>query len=262
MLIPVGAPGFSDGILMLGRDAGSDPFDSEAVELISTFAASASAAVRLDDARRASRKAELLEDRDRIGRDMHDKVIGRLFATGMSLQSMLGRISDSDAHTRLSAAVDEIDDSIKEIRDTIYGLRSRVEWGKGARGEILSIAAEQKAGLGFEPRVSLHGSIDDLDPALVEGLLATLRESLTNAAKYANATRVTVDVNVEMGTLRLTVVDNGDGFDPDENSTPSGDLTGNGLTNIATRAERLNGHAIVTSTPGVGTNLELAVPLI
>ncbi len=205
-------------------------------------------------------QASVLDDRDRIGRDMHDKVIGRLFATGMGVQATIGRITDPDAQKRLSELVDEIDASIKEIRTTIYGVRSQIEWGLGVRGQILAIAADQAEVLGFEPSVVLGGAVDDLADTLVDELLGTLREALTNIGKYAGAGAVEIDVTVTRSHVTLSIADNGVGFSS-ASFTGASTLTGNGLVNMVKRAENLGGTATISSSHGQGTTIVWTVPL-
>lgn len=207
--------------------------------------------------------ASLADDRERIGRDMHDNVIGKLFSTGMNLQATLHRIDDTTAQQRLNEAIDDIDATIKEIRTTVYGLRSQADWGHGARGAILEMAADQRESLGFEPRVHLVGPIDDLPGPLIDQCLATLREALTNIVKYAQATSVSVDVLVDGDTVHLSVADNGVGF---ETTPPAGrgdarGLGGHGLHNIQQRAEVSGGHAAISSSPGQGTTIDWTIPL-
>lgn len=257
MAIPV--PSAGGGLLLCGRSAQQGPFDTHSVTLMTQFAATASASLEIDEVRRAKQRTELLEDRERIGRDMHDKVIGRLFASGMALQSAVGLVVDQNARNRLLDAIDEIDDSIKEIRNAIYGLQARVDWGKGARGDVLALAVEQAAQLGFEPSVALSGSMDDLPDSVLDNLLAATREALVNAAKYANATRVSIEVTSEPDQVQLKVQDNGVGFVAQ--AGPREDKTGNGLGNIVSRAQKLGGRASITSAPGEGTTLDWVVPL-
>ena len=207
------------------------------------------------------RQASLLEDRERIGRDMHDKVIGRLFATGMGVQATIGRISDPAAQGRLTELVEEIDTSIKEIRTTIYGVKSHIDWGHGLRGQILAIAADHNDMLGFEPRVTLDGEIDDLGGDVADALLATLQEALTNIAKYANANSVIINVHVTNTDATMTIADDGVGFSADAGSSATTALTGNGLANMATRAEALGGVVTISSSPGHGTTIDWAIPL-
>ncbi len=218
----------------------------------------------LEMARKSEQRAELLEDRERIGRDMHDKVIGRLFATGMTVQATAGVVTDMAIRERLTTAVGEIDEGIREIRTTIYGLRSQMDWGRGVRGEILAAAVEHSTALGFEPRVDLTGPIDDLSPLIGIEMLAALREALTNAAKHAHAHAVTIAVTLRNNQLTMSVSDNGRGFVQPDPATASGDgerFTGNGLANIVARAESLGGSASVDSLPEAGTTVLWVVPV-
>ncbi|NNF55122.1 MAG: PAS domain S-box protein [Acidimicrobiales bacterium] len=217
----------------------------------------------LEQARLAEQRAELLEDRERIGRDMHDKVIGRLFATGMTVQATAAVVTDQAIRERLTTAVAEIDEGIREIRTTIYGLRSQMDWGKGVRGEILAAAVDHSQALGFEPRVDLTGPIDDLSPSIAVEMLAALREALTNASKYARANAVTIAVTLRDDHLKMSVSDNGLGFVLPDHATTSREgepFTGKGLANIIARAEALGGNASIDSLPGAGTTVLWTVP--
>lgn len=248
------------GVLVVVRNDRADPLDDDDLDFIVSFASQAVVAIEVAALRESQARAELLEDRDRIGRDMHDKVIGRLFSTGMTIQAIVNRVSDTDCQDKLLEAMDEIDVAIKEIRTAVYGVRFQADWGQGVRGEILAIAADQNEALGFEPHVNLAGPIDELDPAIVDHVLAVLREALTNTAKYAQASSVTIDMTVTDDNLTLEVVDDGNGFDT--TISPGGaNLTSHGLVNMALRAESLKGTATVTSRPGEGTTVLWTVPL-
>jgi len=253
------------GVLLVVRDTNVGPLDATDLTHIERFASEAVIAIELADVAEAHQRLELLEDRERIGRDMHDKVIGRLFATGMSLQAMATMLDD-DGKDRALAAVAEIDAAIQEIRAAIYGIRSQVDWGKGVRGEILAMAAGQRDALGFEPEVTIDGALGGLDRGLIDDLLATLREALSNAAKYASASHVAVVVRVASSAdgdaIELTVTDDGVGFDtgPDDDTTMS-PLVHHGLRNMAARAERRGGRTDIVSTPERGTTIHWHAPL-
>lgn len=266
MAVPVQrSRGEVDGVLVLARKRGSELFDSADLALSANFASSAATALQLNEARYGLQRAELLEDRERIGRDMHDKVIGRLFATGMNLQSTTSRISEPSIQARLMDTVSEIDAAIQEIRTTIYGLRSQLDWGRGARGELLAMAAEHYTALGFEPRVSLTGPIDDLSRNIVDEVLATLREALMNSSKHARASRISVDVKVGGGELSMNISDDGVGLGNGEDtdlSTADQQMTGNGLPNIIKRAEALGGWAKIDSEPSRGVEITWTVPVV
>jgi len=264
-----GASGVA-GVLVVVRDDEAAVLDDAEVAAVETFASEAVVAIELADLRESERRLELLEDRERIGRDMHDNVIGRLFAAGMGMQAVMNRVDDPAIQDRLSSMVDDIDDSIKEIRSTVYGIRSQIDWAKGVRGEILSAAAEQRPVLGFEPQVCLDGPLDELAPTLVDEMLATMREALANIVKYANATAVTITASVTDQTAELIVEDNGVGMElsptTDSPTTgraePSRDrLSHHGLANMKARAESLGGTATITSDPQYGTTVLWSVPL-
>ena len=248
------------GIIILVRASGSERLDASDLEAIERFASEAVIAIELARVAEARQRLELLEDRERVGRDIHDKVISRLFATGMSLQALASLLQNGD-QDRALAAVSEIDSAIQEIRTSIYGLRSQLDWGRGVRGEILALVSGQRAALGFEPTVDLQGDLDDVAAEAVTELLATLREALTNAAKHAEATHVDVAVSAIGDVVQLTVSDNGIGFDVEpEGRSPEPALTHHGVANMVDRAEQLGGRATVSSSPGDGTTIRWQAP--
>ncbi len=199
------------------------------------------------------RQASVLADRERIARDMHDKVIGRLFGAGMGIQATVARLTDPDAQSRLTEMVAEIDHAITEIRTTIYGVRSQIDWGEGIRGRVLAMAVNQNEVLGFEPEVDLGGPIDDLPNGIADELLATLREALTNTAKYAEAGNVTIGVQVTTRDVEMHITDDGVGF---THTTTGADdksaFTGNGLANMVRRRRRPRRRCLRRVEPGTG----------
>ena len=196
----------------------------------------------------------MLQDRDRIARDLHDLVIQRLYATGMSLQGAMPLISRPEASERVSSAVDALDETISEIRSAIFSLQARGDAKQHAlRAKILDVVEEMSAALGFAPSLRLVGPLDEQVPAEVgEHLLVALREALSNAARHAGASRV--DVAVEMGSeLVLRVTDNGAGIGPGTRRS--------GLANLAERAGGLGGRLQITAAEGGGTDLDWRVPM-
>jgi PAS domain S-box-containing protein len=210
----------------------------------------------------SQRKSSLLEDRERIGRDMHDTVISRLFGVGMTLQGTISTVRDDAVRDRLDDAIDQIDETIKAIRATLYGSRASKDSGVGLSAQILAIVTEEHDALGLEPSVGLRGLIDEIPASASEALMATLREALTNAAKYAQATTVSVDVVVEQDEVRLVITDDGVGFPAldDAADIDATSMTGKGLRNIVTRALDLGGRATIKSSPNAGTTIEWTVP--
>jgi signal transduction histidine kinase len=254
ILLPLGAPGNVRGVLTVGRDPGSLPFPPQAVEMVTTFAAQAGIALELAEHRHDSARLAVLQDRERIARDLHDLVIQRLYATGMSLQGALPLITRPDVADRVSSAVDALDETIREIRSAIFSLQSPSDPKRvGLRAKILDVVEEMTAPLGFAPSLRLVGPLDEEVPGEVgEHLLSALREALSNAARHAGAS--SVDVTVDCGTdLALLVRDNGTGLGRSTRRS--------GLTNLAERARALGGRLRVERAEGGGTDLEWRVAL-
>ena len=234
VLFPLGPAGDVRGVLTAGRHQGALPLSPAAVEMVTTFAAQAGIGLELAEHRRDVQRLALFEDRDRIARDLHDLVIQRLFATGMSLQGATALMRDPEGARRVEQAVDALDETIRDIRSAIFSLQSRgQDEPLGVRGRILAVVEEMTAPLGFAPALRMAGPIDTQVPDHVaDQLLAALREALANVAKHAQASRV--DVTVEAGPdLVLMVRDNGVGLT--ETTRRSG------LANLADRAGELGG---------------------
>jgi PAS domain S-box-containing protein len=203
----------------------------------------------------SGRQLALFEDRERIARDLHDRVIQRLFACGLSLQGIASALDDHAAVPRIEQTVDDIDESIRDLRTVIFGLTRRKS-RSSVRDEVLGLAADAVRSLSFEPRVRFDGPIDaTLSPVLGEHLLAVLREALANVAKHAKASHVDVDVIVGSAVLLLRVSDDGVGL-PD---TPT--RQGEGLRNLASRAGTLGGAFRAARGAQGGTVVEWEVPL-
>lgn len=204
------------------------------------------ASARTDRAR-----SELLEDRDRIARDMHDNVIQRLFATGMSLQSA-APVSPPEVRAKLDRAVDELDAAISDIRHTIFALH-RVPGGRPLSAEIATVCGDAAVTLGFSPELRMSGPIADVPEAVSAELLAVVREALSNVARHASASSVSVEVEVG-GEVSVVVSDDGRGL-------PDG-VVRSGLGNLARRAEGRGGTFRVGSGSDSGATLEWRVPLV
>ena len=245
------------GNLYLTDKRGSETFSDLDEELVVALAAAAGVAI--ENARLQTRLHDmaLVQDRERIARDLHDTVIQRLFATGMSLQgtTRLVRTDPDAAAERIEAAVDDLDLTVKHIRTAIFGLEQSRDGREGLRDRILGLTRDATGPLGFEPRVLLDGPVDTrLTDRVGEELLATLREALSNVARHAGAQHVDVEVTVTRDHVTLRVVDDGRGL-------PASDVAqGNGLRNMATRAKRLGGALELRSDAG-GTTLEWRAPV-
>lgn len=196
-------------------------------------------------------RSELYEDRDRIARDMHDHVIQRLFATGMSLQSA-ARNTDDSGRAKIDAAVDELDAAIRDIRHTIFALH-RPPGARVLTTEISTICRDASVTLGFPPELRLSGRTDRVPEPVAADLLAVLREALSNVARHAAATTVHVAVQVDDDKVTVRIADDGRGIPED--------LVRSGLDNLARRAQKRGGTLDITSGPDAGTQLSWQVPL-
>jgi signal transduction histidine kinase len=253
--VPVRVRAHVFGNLYLTDKTGGDVFTDVDEEMVVALAAAAGIAI--ENARLHARVAELalFEDRERIARELHDTVIQRLFATGLSLQGAL-RLSGHDELTaRLQQAVDDLDATVREVRSAIFELHTARLPGRSVRQEIIDLCAESARALGFEPVVRFVGPVDAaVDDQIADHVMAVLREALANVARHAKAGSVDVNVNVTDGRLDLVVRDDGIGMGE---RSPAG----RGLENMQARAVRLGGSVALDAIAAGGTDLHWSVPL-
>ncbi|WP_376718988.1 sensor histidine kinase [Streptomyces parvulus] len=254
--VPVGAGERLRGVVLLVRAASAPGFTQEETGSLQVFAAQAAVAMELAERRRDAEQIALLEDRDRIARDLHDLAIQRLFATAMTLQSAGRFIQHDRAAERVQRAVGDLDETIKIIRSTIFGLRSRDDdsTSSGLRARAVRAVAETAPALGFAPGIRMEGLLDTHVPKdTVEHLVAVLTESLTNVARHAHAGRADVVLETDGTWVRLTVSDDGVGIPPGGHRS--------GLRNMAERARGLGGEMRLESPEEGGTRLVWRVPV-
>ncbi|MES4908786.1 MULTISPECIES: GAF domain-containing protein [unclassified Streptomyces] len=244
------------GVLSLARAAGSAPFTPMETDMLLGFAGQAAIAMKLAERRRDAEQLALLEDRDRIARDLHDLAIQRLFAAGMSLQSTVRFVHHPEGSERLLRVVDDLDDTIRIIRSTIFGLRSH-EAGPAAQGLRVRTARtveEAVPALGFTPSLRTEGLVDaDVPYDVADDVVAVLAEALSNIARHARARGAEISLAVGSGRLTLTVTDDGVGL-------PEGGRR-SGLRNLTERAGKRGGELALEVPPGGGTRLVWSVPL-
>jgi len=240
------------GNLYLCNKRGAEEFSEEDERFARALAAAAAAAI--ENARLMGRIEEVavLEDRERIARDLHDKVIQRLFAAGMALQTLLPVSGREDVSNRIDEVVDELDVTVREIRSTIFALQAPAQ--RGLRVSIFAIVDGARELLGFSPELSIDGPLDTVvSEQTAEHLLAVLQETLSNVAQHSGASQVSVVV--EAGTdLVVRVTDNGKGLPP----TPP---EGRGLPNLRRRAATMGGDLTTARSDGGGTLVEWRVPV-
>lgn len=254
LLVPLDAPGLGRAALAVCRGAGRPAFTSGELDAAAALAVQIAPVLPLAAQDTHRERAALREERDRIARDLHDHVIQRLFAIGLSLQST-GTQADVATAQRLVASVDELDETIAQIRATIYRLTGPVLPAESSlRARVGRLIDEVEPVLGFRPEVTVRGPADfGLDDELTDDCVAVLREALTNVARHARATRVEVGITVSPTELLIEIADDGRGLGAGARRS--------GLANLRTRAERHGGRLTVNSSRSHGTRLSWAVPL-
>ncbi|TDD16535.1 GAF domain-containing protein [Kribbella turkmenica] len=240
------------GLLLVAAERGAVPGVSAGTDLVRMFAGQATLALDRAQAQRDQSMIAVLEDRDRIARDLHDLVIQRLFATGLQLQGMR-RMVEPEVQERIGRAVEDIDGTIRDLRAAIFELHHQ-PGHRSLRADIHSLVAEYADSLGFRPGLTCEGPLDSAVPVTVRPqILAAIREALSNVVRHAQASEVTVAVTVTNGEVVTRVADNGTGLEGGDRQS--------GLRNLRERAETLGGTVRVESNQPRGTLLELRAPL-
>jgi signal transduction histidine kinase len=253
LLVPLSSGARVEGALALAWFPEHAPlFDAVDPGMPASFAEQAALAIQVARARADQQRLAVFEDRDRIGRDLHDLVIQRLFAVGLSLQGAGRRLVDPEVAARLTQAVDDLDDTIKDIRRTIFALGSLGD-SADIQAEVTRLVDRAAETLKFRPKLRFDGPVRSLVPTdVAPDILAVLREALSNASRHAEAT--SVDVLLAAGEeVSLVVADDGRGIG--ENATEGG------LGNMRERAMKHGGTLTVSTAPGRGTTITWSVPL-
>jgi signal transduction histidine kinase len=240
------------GNLYLTEKRGGGDFTAKDEEIAIALAAAAGGAIENANLQERVRQLAVLEDRERMARDLHDTVIQRLFATGLGLQA-LTHLATPEVADRIQQAVDDLDATIREVRGVIFALQARQEGKQSLRVRVLGLATEMTAALGFEPRVHFDGPVDAVvNEALASDLLAVLRELLSNVAHHAGA--ASADIYVLAGSeIILRVEDDGHGPGPVREG-------GRGLKNLKARALAYGGSFALAPKEWRGSLAEWRVP--
>lgn len=252
LILPLRATDAVAGVVVAMRHPTAAPFSTEQLDMMAAFADQAALAWQLATTQRRMHELDVVTDRDRIARDLHDHVIQRLFAVGLSLQGTIPRSRDAAVQRRLSDAVDDLQGIIGEIRTTIFDLHGASATVTRLR-QRLDNAVAQFSGSGLHTTVQFVGPLSVVEPALADHAEAVVSEAVSNAVRHSGATTLTVRIKVE-DDLTIEVTDNGRGM-PDV-------VTRSGLTNLRRRAEESGGTFSVTSAPTGGTVLHWSAPLL
>jgi signal transduction histidine kinase len=252
LVLPLRATDTVAGVVITARRDGAPPFTDEQLDAMSTFADQAALAWQLATTQRQMRELDILTDRDRIARDLHDHVIQRLFAIGLGLQGTLARVDSPEIQQRLSDTVDDMQGVIQEIRTAIFDLHGGSA-GPTRMRQRLDEAIAQFGGAGVRIKSQFSGPLSVIESALADHAEAVVREAISNAIRHGSATEVTVLIRVD-DDLGIEVTDNGGGI-PD-------DISPSGLNNLRRRAQECGGTFAVGPAEGGGTVLRWSVPLL
>jgi signal transduction histidine kinase len=252
--VPLRAGNVVSGVLLAMRTTGGARFVREHVPLLASFADQAAFALELAEKHRAQRQLDVLADRDRIAGDLHDHVIQRLFATGMSLQGTVRRITDPTVRRRVSRAVEQLDETVREIRTSIFDLHTTGSDNSASlRRRMLDIVDELSADTDVSPSVRISGAVDTVVPdSLATHATAVLREAVSNAIRHSHAGSIVVTVEAA-ADLIIDVVDDGVGIPPG--------VARSGLLGVERRAGKCGGMAVVVPGPEGGTRLTWRAPV-
>ncbi|WP_165497016.1 GAF domain-containing protein [Rhodococcus sp. ABRD24] len=251
MITPLRAVGTATGVLVALRRRGRPTFDTDQLALMTSFADQAALALRVAAAQREKQELTLLADRDRIARDLHDHVIQRLFAAGLSLHGTLRRTEAPEVRARIDSTIDELQAIIGDIRTVIFDLHSGASESENL-GRLRRAVADLTADSGLVADVRFHGPLGAVRPDLADHAEAVVREAVSNAVRHSSADTVAVMVTVD-DQLTVEVEDDGSGVD-----TPSAP---SGLANLAARAREVDGTFEFDSTVGSGTRVRWSAPL-
>jgi signal transduction histidine kinase len=248
MVIPMNSARSPDAALVVSRMRGSGEFTARDVELAAEFATQASVALELAAAREDQQRLVVLEDRSRIARDLHDHVIQRLFAAGLSLQAAATKVTDPHTRARIADQVQSLDEAILAIRTAIFTLTSEPTERPPLRHRVIQLLTELGEPFDISPRLAISGPVElSVPDDLAEDLLAALREGLTNVARHARARNVDVALVLNGGDVSLEISDDGVGIHDTGRRS--------GIANLERRAVRRGGSARVERRPEGGTLL-------
>jgi signal transduction histidine kinase len=253
MAVPLIGESGARGALIAGRIGRYTTFTAADLDMAETFAGQATIALELADARAAQQQLAALEDRDRIARDLHDHVIQRLFAVGLSLQGMAAKANESASRARLAQAVEELDETISQIRTTIFDLHDTIPDNR-LRSRVKAVVEELEPVLGVQLELTWSGPLDTLvDSSVITDVEAVVREAMTNVARHAEASTLRVTIGAD--TDRLTVDISDDGVGLRDNPRRSG------LANLRNRADSRGGTLTLENQEQGGLRLRWSIPL-
>jgi signal transduction histidine kinase len=253
--VPLRVPGGVAGTLMIANFKGGRPFSQQTKNLVVSLADAASVALDYDRAQSELRRLGLLEERERIAKELHDGIIQSLFAVGMSLQGTALTTGNAETSARIEHAVESLDGVIRDLRNYIFGLRPGILADRQLDQALRDLGEEMRERTREQVDVAVDAALAARLSSRSADIVQLTREALSNVARHARATRASVRLQREGSQAVLTIEDDGVGFRPGKDSG------GNGLRNMRERAIKLGGKLHVSSASGKGTALRVSFPV-
>jgi signal transduction histidine kinase len=256
--VPITVKGRPVGDLYLTNKQGATEFGPDDQTLVERFAAHAGLAIENTRLSERVQALAVVEERERIGRDLHDGIIQRIYGVTLGLDDVpeIALADPAAAGERVERAIDALHDAIAEIRTFIYGLRPGLDDEDSIGSALESLAEETRLNTAMQVEVTAR-MVVGLSPTVRGELLSVAREALSNAVRHASATRTTIQIGEANGELRLEIADDGTGFETGARAQDGHQ----GLANMLRRAESLGGNLVLESAPGRGTRIIVTVPL-
>ena len=255
ILVPLALRTSAAGVLAVGRVAGRPGFGSSDIPLLESFAEQASLALEYARAVSEISRLGMIEDRERIARDLHDGVIQSLFAVGIGLQGTAAVVGDARLADRIQQFVTEIDRVIGDVRSYIFGLRPSVLSGGNLANTLEQLAHEFEERSGVTVIVEIDVSLEEVLSSSAAQIVHVVREALSNVGRHAGATTCRVSIRRDGSSAVVEIDDDGRGFDT------ALATRGMGMGNLAERAETIGGTLEIDSQPGSGTTVRVRIPL-
>jgi signal transduction histidine kinase len=255
IFVPLRVRGRATGTLMVANLKGGHVFDEATIRLVETFADQASVAIEYSRAQEDVKRVELMEERERIARELHDGIIQSLFAVGMGLQGAALQAGSPETAGRIDGAVDELDRVIRDLRNYIFGLRPGILADRQLDQALRELGDDLQKRSGSRVEVEVDAALAASLSSRSHQIVQLTREALSNVSRHAAARRSVVRLVREGRDAILTIQDDGVGFDVGAGSP------GNGLRNMRERAEAMGGAMLVTSTARTGTTLRMTFPI-
>jgi signal transduction histidine kinase len=252
IVMPLRAADTVLGVIAVARNENQPRFDASYLDLVSDFAGHAAMALTLATARERAHELSVLADRERIAHDLHDHVIQRLFAAGLDLQGTIARARSPEVVQRLTRTIDDLQNTVEEIRTAIFGLQSRIG-ARGLRQRIQNVVADLTDERDIATSLRLSGSTALVDVELADHAEAVITEAISNAVRHSGASRLIIEIAVA-DELAVDIIDNGRGI-------AANIPRRSGLANMAHRAEHVGGTCQVTTPAGGGTHVRWTAPL-